>query len=202
MNMEVKNCNTCNVNKSFNSFYKDRAYKDGYRGSCKSCKKIYNDRPETKAALKVRNNSVEYKEVQQKRVSSLEFKIKRKLIQSTDEFKAKNNLRKRNRLKVDDNYRLRENLRSRLNKAINNNQKVGSAVSDLGCSIEELKSYLENQFTEGMSWGNWSRTGWHMDHKTALAKFDLTNPEEFKMACHYTNLQPMWAKDNLKKGIK
>ena len=53
-----------------------------------------------------------------------------------------------------------------------------------------------------MSWDNWSRTGWHIDHKIALAKFDLTIESELKKAVHHTNLQPMWAKDNLSKGSK
>lgn len=92
------------------------------------------------------------------------------------------------------------NLRSRLNKAIKGNYKAGSAVKDLGCSIDEFKVYMENLFEEGMTWDNWGRKGWHIDHKIALAKFDLSKPEEFKKATHYTNLQPLWAKDNLKKG--
>jgi len=96
-------------------------------------------------------------------------------------------------------YRLRDNLRSRLNKAIKGNYKSGSAVSDLGCLIGELKIHLENQFEEGMSWENYGK--WHIDHIKALANFDLSNPEELKKACHYTNLQPMWAIDNLRKGI-
>lgn len=100
------------------------------------------------------------------------------------------------------NSKLRNNLRSRLNKAIKNEYRSGSAISDLGCSIEEFKKYIESQFKDGMNWNNWSRTGWHIDHKVALANFDLTNEEELKKAVHHTNLQPMWAKDNLKKGVK
>lgn len=102
----------------------------------------------------------------------------------------------------DSNNRLADNLRSRLRKAIKNDQKVGSAISDLGCSIEELKKHLEDQFAEGMTWDNYGLKGWHIDHIKPLAKYNLSNPEEFKEACNYKNLQPLWAKDNLKKGAK
>lgn len=106
------------------------------------------------------------------------------------------------RKKEDVNFKLTLSLRTRLNSAIKGNYKTGSAVSDLGCTIEELKVYLESQFQEGMSWDNWNKTGWHIDHIIPLASFDLTIESELKRAVHYTNLQPLWAIDNLKKGIK
>jgi hypothetical protein len=100
----------------------------------------------------------------------------------------------------DINFKLKVILRSRLNSAIKNNQKIGSAVEDLGCSIEELKAHIESKFQDGMSWDNWSKDGWHIDHIVPLASFDLTNEEEFKKACHYTNLQPLWAEENYEKS--
>ena len=66
--------------------------------------------------------------------------------------------------------------------------------------MEELKIYLESKFLPGMTWDNWSKDGWHIDHVVPLASFDLTNKEQFDKACHYTNLQPLWAKDNLSKS--
>jgi len=103
---------------------------------------------------------------------------------------------------TDIDYRLRQNLRKRLCKAIKINQKAGSAVRDLACSIEELKRYLESQFQEGMTWENWGRGKdcWHIDHIKPLASFDLTEEEQFKKACHYSNLQPLWEEDNLEKS--
>ena len=99
-------------------------------------------------------------------------------------------------------YKLEVSLRARLHVAMKGNYKTGSAVRDLGCTIQELKFYLEGQFQDGMTWENHSLEGWHIDHKIPLAFFDLTNREQFLQAFHYTNLQPMWAIENLKKGKK
>src|SRR3989304_5785240 len=86
------------------------------------------------------------------------------------------------------------------------NQKSGSAIRDLGCSIDELKFYIEGQFQQGMTWDNWGVIGtgkkWNIDHKIPLAFFDLTDRKQFLVACHYTNLQPLWALENIRKSNK
>lgn len=99
-------------------------------------------------------------------------------------------------------FKIRDNLRNRLRMALKNNQKVGSAVKDLGCSIDELKTYLESKFQPGMSWDNWSKDGWHIDHIKPLSSFDLSDRKQMLEVCHYTNLQPLWATDNLTKNNK
>jgi len=108
----------------------------------------------------------------------------------------------KNRRIVDINFKLAINLRKRLYAAFKNNYKTGSAVSDLGCTIDRFRIYLESMFQKGMAWGNYGSFGWHIDHKIPLTSFNLTNREQFKKACHYTNLQPLWWKDNLSKGTK
>lgn len=108
----------------------------------------------------------------------------------------------KNRKLVDLNFRLRTNLRARLLIAILNGQRGGSAIRDLGCSIPELRKHLESKFAEGMNWDNYGLSGWHIDHIKALSLFDLSKKSHIRKACHYTNLQPLWAKDNIKKGNK
>jgi len=108
--------------------------------------------------------------------------------------------RHKERYASDELFRLRSVLRARLHGAVSGEQKTGSAVRDLGCSVLELKAHLEARFRPGMSWENWSKEGWHIDHIQPLASFDLTDREQFLKACHYTNLQPLWAEENLKKG--
>ena len=70
----------------------------------------------------------------------------------------------------------------------------------VGCSIDELKKHLEIKFKKGMSWNNYGK--WHVDHVVPVDFFDLTKIEEQKKCFHYSNLQPLWAQDNLKKGGK
>jgi hypothetical protein len=120
--------------------------------------------------------------------------------------KKKSKFQKREReyyynvLKKNIQSRIAYSLRNRLKQVLKNNYKCGSAVDDLGCSVTELKVYLELKFKDGMSWENWGRLGWHIDHIIPLSSFDLTDREQFLKACHYTNLQPLWAKENLSKG--
>ncbi len=112
--------------------------------------------------------------------------------------------RKKNYYKTPLKTTLANLLRNRLSRAIERNSKVGSAVKDLGCSIEFLKSYLESKFLPGMTWDNRGSGDdkWNIDHIVPLSSFDLTERKQFLKACHYTNLQPLWQQDNLKKGNK
>lgn len=108
--------------------------------------------------------------------------------------------RQRNRLSAI--ARLKKNLRMRITMAMKRNKRGGSAVRDLGCSIQEFRKHIESKFQDGMSWENYGLYGWHLDHIVPLAEFDLTNREQFLKAVHYTNLQPLWAKQNLRKAKK
>lgn len=89
-------------------------------------------------------------------------------------------------------------LRTRIGKIIKNNQKSGSAVKDLGCSIEDFKKYLQSKFQDGMTWENYGE--WHIDHIKPLSLFNLTDKQQFLQACNYINLQPLWAEENLRKS--
>jgi len=116
-----------------------------------------------------------------------------------DRVKAQLNTRDRVRRTEDINYKLSCNLRSRLYKATKGIAKGGSAVDDLGCSLMELRLHISSQFQEGMNWQNWGIYGWHIDHIQPLSSFNLSNKAQYKRAVHYSNLQPLWAKDNILK---
>lgn len=107
---------------------------------------------------------------------------------------------KRNKINSDLQFRLACNLRGRLRRALTKRYKAGSAIRDLGCSIEQLKSWLMYQFQPGMTWDNYGE--WHIDHVKPLSSFDLTDREQLLEACNWYNLQPLWAWENLRKSDK
>jgi len=107
---------------------------------------------------------------------------------------------KRRYLKINMRYRLGKNLRLRIWHALKGNSKSNSTINLLGCTIEELKQHLQKQFKPDMNWDNYGK--WHIDHIKPCAKFDLTIKENQEKCFHYTNLQPLWAVENLKKGGK
>lgn len=100
--------------------------------------------------------------------------------------------------------RISKQLRNRLLAALRSKglrkRAENSAVRDLGCSIPDFRAHIESQFTPGMSWDR--RTEWHFDHIRPLSSFNLSDPSQVRIACHFTNIQPLWATDNLKKGAK
>lgn len=107
---------------------------------------------------------------------------------------------KRNKSKEDVYFRMVCNLRRRVNHAVFGETKPESTAELLGCSVEFLKKHLESQFTEGMTWDNYGLKGWHIDHIKPCASFDLTDDEQMKECFHYTNLQPLWAEENIRKS--
>jgi hypothetical protein len=93
-------------------------------------------------------------------------------------------------------------LRSRVGVALSrqNARKSNRTLKLVGCTTSELMSHLESQFAPGMSWEN--RSEWHIDHIIPLAKFDLKDPVQQAAAFHFTNLQPLWATENMRKSNK
>ena len=114
--------------------------------------------------------------------------------------KERANKRCRWRYKNDENFRLTRVLRSRFKFALKSqNIKKNSHVLELtSCSMDFLKNYLSKKFKKGMTWGNQGQ--WHIDHRKPCASFDLVNKEEQRKCFHYTNLQPLWGKENMEKN--
>jgi hypothetical protein len=130
-----------------------------------------------------------------------QYRTKRREQRKNPAIRERDKGRQRERYEQDINYRLSCVLRSAIARATKAT-KAGSAVKMLGCSVKELRDHISVKFQPGMSWENWGSKGWHIDHIRPLSSFDLSDIEQFKKACHYTNLQPLWAKDNLRKSDK
>ena len=115
-----------------------------------------------------------------------------------------NKLQRKFRIKNKDNllYKIRLTLKSRVRAFLKskNLTKNSSTFTMVGMSSIEFKAYLEKQFKDGMSWENYGYRGWHIDHIIPISS--ANNEEELIKLCHYTNLQPLWAVDNFKKGSK
>lgn len=115
---------------------------------------------------------------------------KRCLRCSIDARRIKNNL----------NSRITKRLRGRIWSALQGRRKSANTIALLGCSIDELKSHLEKLFLDGMSWENYGKNGWEIDHKRPCASYDLREDSQQKECFHYSNLRPLWARDNWRKG--
>lgn len=185
----MKTCSKCNLEKNETEFYiKDGSY---VSAQCKQCEKIrrskyYFDNKE-KTILVVKEWAQRNKD---------------KIRAASSKWKKNNRLKVNNYIKnkrsIDPHYQMRTKISSTLNYSLNH-RKNEYFIKDIGCTVGELKIWLEAKFQPGMTWENWSLDGWHIDHKKDLKTFDLTNREQFLKASHYTNLQPLWAFENLQK---
>ena len=103
--------------------------------------------------------------------------------------------RRRNCRQVEFRKHLRNQLYNRLLHALKGKSNVGSMKKNMGCNIQDFMDHIARLFQPGMSWKNWGK--WHLDHIQPLYSFDLADPEQLAKAAHYTNIRPLWAKENL-----
>lgn len=203
----------CNVEKPYSNFGKSK-YSDGYRARCNECRNTY------ETPMNQKNNAEKIKAYREKNKEKFNEASKNYYHSNPEYFEKyrsenKDHYKKwrqdnkdlvneyrKNKLKSDINFKIKAYLRTRLSTLIKRNKtnKVDSTLKLLGCSLKDFKTYLQSKFTLGMSWENYGKFGWHIDHIKPCASFDLTKEEDQRKCFHYTNLQPLWAKDNLKKG--
>jgi hypothetical protein len=161
--------------------------------SSKNRLEIYRQDPEfrknanEKQRERYRDN-VEYERERRKQYYHNNKKIERK----------KNNEWKKTKLKNDPLERIKKNIRNRIRKFLTGDNKSKRTFDIVGLDKEKFKFYIENMFTEGMTWENYGE--WHLDHIKPL--YLSENEEDLIQLNHYTNLQPLWAEDNLKKNRK
>jgi hypothetical protein len=220
-----KRCSKCDITKPLEQFPNDPKCSGGKRGACKECRliqwvpeeneiltcstcgdeKVYtlfskkgNQKPyECKACKNTRDLN--------KRNSDRDAYNKKQREDWAKNNEKRNAARRKNlqrRRDEDSQYRMKMALHVRLYDAVKRNKGVKSAktLELLGCTVEQLQTFLEAEFTDGMTWENYGE--WHIDHIRPCASFNLADPEEQKKCFHWTNLQPLWALDNIRKGDK
>lgn len=176
--IDSKVCSSCNLNKNINVFHKQIGTKDGFRSECKDCRsKNFKDNYK---------NFNEFSEKHKKRSS--EYRVNN--LKKINEYFKKRYLNKQHE------YAWRGMLNCVLRRI--GGKKESSTYEILGYSAQDLKEHMENLFTEGMSWDNWGE--WHIDHIKPLTKFnEFDDPKEINSL---SNLQPLWAADNIRKSNK
>jgi len=200
-----KVCKKCKLFKLLHEFSKHKGMSDGYENICKECRNIAFKKYYNNNSCYMLGRSRNYRQNHKDEIKRYMEKYRKS---HKEQIKKRHNENRQDKLKTDILFRMGENIRSRVRLALKNNQKSGSAIKDLGCSMGDLKLYLEVKFypnaktNENMTWDNYGFYGWHIDHIVPLSSFDLTNREQFLKACHYTNLQPLWAKENIIKRNK
>lgn len=192
----MKYCIQCKVNKPRDLFYKRLASPDNLSRLCKVCIKINRKVHYSKNKSKILKQKSKYYQN-----NSDIIKLKRKVYveDNRDKINKLQNDYDKRRIREEPMYRLRRSLKTRCYQAFkrNNWQKLGTQRL-LGCSVDVAFNHIEGLFQEGMSWDNHGE--WHIDHKIPLAsaetEYELIN------LCHYKNLQPLWALDNILKSDK
>jgi hypothetical protein len=206
--METKICKICDLEKNICNFYSDKRAKDGLMYCCKECrkknkKKSYNKNKKFILLQKKEYYKSNHKEIKNKIKKTYE-KNRLCIIERSKKYYQNNKEKifekERERRKKDFLFRLTGNLRKRLRHFIRINKinvNKNRTFDLVGCTPEFLKEYIEKKFTDGMSWDKIGEEI-HIDHiiPLSLAK---TEEEVYKL-CHYTNLQPLWAEENLRKG--
>ena len=204
--METKICKKCLDNKLLSDFSKNKNTKDGLQDKCKICVKEYKKQYYIDNKDKILEKAKEYYIENQKiiidRVKIWGNNNKNKVVQYKKNYVEKNrdfiNAKMVQRKKDDPILKLKMLYRAKTNKILGSNRE---ATFDLiGCSPSELKTYLEKQFKDGMCWENHGLFGWHIDHIIPLSS--AKNDDELKKLCHYSNLQPLWAIENIVKRDK
>ena len=180
----MKTCFKCKTEKTLPNFYKHKGTSDGYLNKCKKC---------TLRDVK------RYAEENSDKISEYQSSYKAK---NKAELKKNARIYKTNRRNEVPEYKVLCNLRRRMHHALNGMNKSASTRELLGCNDVELRGHLEYQFSAGMTWENYGRVGWHIDHIIPCSSFNLIDEEQQKECFHYNNLQPLWATENRMKSNK
>jgi len=185
--------------------------------------RVYHQRPEYKEKDAARHRArTADPEVKKARSDSAEFKLnaadrtrkyrsnpeaRARTIAYANEYRRRPSVQERrrelmaSRYKNDPSHRVERNVRRSVLHGVrmSGKPKSGKTTSIIGCSFAALRDHLESQFTEGMSWENYGLHGWHIDHIIPVSSFNLADESQMRQCFHWSNMQPLWSKDNRRK---
>jgi hypothetical protein len=195
----MKCCLHCKITLPLEDFHNQVSSPDGKRKVCKSCRKIESNKRYEKHKDKIKAQS---------RIDSSNYYyanrevIKEKMKIRERAYGPRRNELRRIKRQTNPEYRIVTCLRARLGGFVTGTHKSAPTLELLGCTLEELRKHLESLWQTGMNWDNhgFGDDKWHIDHKRPCASFDLNEPAQQRECFHYSNLQPMWQKDNISKG--
>ena len=204
--MKIKRCTKCKELLEISCFYKKGKSNNGdirLRSDCKECflKNVNKLERANYAKKYVIENKEKHIQAQKKYKKNNYDKIS-EYNKKTRDARIKRSKKHYQKYKSNELYILKRRLRDGIRRCFKYTSIVKNRKSEkiLGCSIEFFKEYLESKFIDGMAWNNHGFYGWHLDHimpiSTAKTEGDIIR------LCHYTNFQPLWCMDNLKKSNK
>lgn len=200
----MKYCNLCKLEKHLSDFHKRSSRASGLASNCKACVSAREKRRYEENRQTILDNVRAYNDRNREKINARQRKYTKENKAAIKAYVSKNrdriNKAWREKQKNNPAFAMAVRFRRRLNYALSNIgvRKVKSSVDFLGCSFEEFKIHLESKFTEGMSWDN--RHLWEIDHILPM-RLAKTEADVIRLS-HYTNLQPLWRKDNRKKSGK
>lgn len=196
----TKICTKCQEEKPANlEFFTKRGDKLG--SHCRECHRSYKQNPQPKKDYYYRNRTKclqGAKARQLEKVDEIREYKKQYYQKNKEKIKARTVENIRKRRNNDPLFRVVESLRANLYNALNGKAKGQRTLDYLTIDIDEFKRYIEGKFQNGMNWDNYGE--WHLDHIRPICLFDHSDEEQIKECWHYTNFQPLWKEDNLKKS--
>lgn len=188
--LNLRQCKTCLQDKPLDDFYKS----NGSWGQSRQCKVCTCERTRRYAAARKEQYAQYGRNYRKENPEAASLAQKKWRKNNRESF---NSMHRRIR-RDNPNARVADRFRGRLRELVRSKHK--KSLDILGCTPDQLRAHLESLWLPGMSWDNYGLHGWHIDHKKPCSGFDLTQPSQVEQCFHYSNLQPMWAFDNLSKG--
>ena len=198
-----KVCSKCGIEKDLCEFQKDKKYSLGYKNYCNKCRLEYHREYQKEYRKRNKASIAEYKRKNKASIAAYNRESRKKYRLNNKEKISKEKKKYRaTKLLRCPQFKINLSISKQICVSLKGNKNGHHWESLVGYTLNELINHIEKQFTEGMSWENYGK--WHLDHRIPKSAFNFSKPShiDFKKYWALSNLQPLWAKDNLRKHAK